>query len=633
MAKRTSSHLDIHKTISTDKSALTHASTTRKNTLSKGIEYDESKIKTLGSLEHIRLRSGMYIGRLGDGSNQDDGVYVLLKEVIDNSIDEFIMKNGNKIEITVDPNTKLMSVRDYGRGIPLGKVIECVSVINTGAKYNSEVFQFSVGLNGVGTKAVNALSSHFKVSSYRDGKYFSAVFGSGALLKKSQGSTQERDGTYVEFIPDASIFTEEISYDIEIIQHRLWNYAYLNTALTLVCNKEVFVSKHGLADLLKNELGDKEIYDVIRHQGENLEIAFTHMHGDNAASFSFVNGQYTADGGTHLSAFLEGLLRGINEFYNQIYSSADIREGLLAAISIKLQNPIFESQTKNKLGNTDIRTWIVQAVRDAVVDILYKDKSLSSKLSTKLEQNRKLRKELLAVRKEARDAARKVSIKVPNFRDCKIHRNDKDARKDETVIFITEGHSATGSIIPARNVYTQAIFSLRGKLANVVDGKRTKIYKDSELYNMMVALGIENNTDDLRFEKIIIATDADFDGFHIRNLLMTFFLTFFEELVVNNHLYILETPLFRVRNKKEQHYCYSLTERDTIIEKMGGTPEITRFKGLGEISPNEFGKFIGKDIKLVPVTIKTLKTIQSTLQFYMGKNTEERKIFMKEHLI
>lgn len=613
----------------------TKAESAKKSTSSekKPAEYDESKIKTLGSLEHIRLRSGMYIGRLGDGSNINDGVYVLLKEVIDNSIDEYIMGHGKKIEITVDHTSKCIAVRDYGRGIPLGKVIECVSVINTGAKYNSEVFQFSVGLNGVGTKAVNALSSYFKVSSFREGKYKSAVFKHGKIVEEKQGNTKETAGTYIEFIPDDTIFPPDYSYDMEIIHQRLWNYAHLNTGLILACNKESFVSKNGLADLLKNEVGTGEIYEIHRFQKDNLEFSFTHVHGDNAANFSFVNGQYTSDGGTHLSAFLEGLLRGINEFYSQNYSSSDLREGLLVAVSIKLQEPIFESQTKNKLGNTNIKTWIVQDTRDLVVDYLYKQKDFATKLSEKLEQNRKLRKELQEVRKEAREAAKKVSIKVPNFRDCKIHKDDKDPRKDETMIFITEGHSATGSIIPARNVYTQAIFSLRGKLANVVDGKRTKIYKDSELYNMMVALGIENSTDNLRFSKIIIATDADFDGFHIRNLLITFFLTFFEDLVVNNHLYILETPLFRVRNKKEQHYCYTITERDEIIAQMGGNPEITRFKGLGEISPSEFGNFIGADIKLIPVTIKTLKTIPQTLQFYMGKNTEERKKFMQENLI
>lgn len=608
---------------------------TASSSITQGIvaEYDESKVKTLGSLEHIRLRSGMYIGRLGDGTNHNDGVYILLKEIIDNSVDEYIMGHGNKIVISVNKSSKCISVRDYGRGIPLGKVIECVSVINTGAKYNNEVFQFSVGLNGVGTKAVNALSNYFMVKSHRDGKYMKAVFKQGVLIEEKQETSSEVNGTYIEFIPDDTIFPAEYSYDLEIIFQRLWNYAYLNTGLTLTCNKEIFVSKNGLSDLLRNEVGTKAMYDIIQFQKGHLELAFTHMQSDNTANFSFVNGQSTVDGGTHLSAFLEGLLRGVNEFYDQTYSSADIREGLLSAISIKLQNPVFESQTKNKLSNTDIKTWIVQDVRASIVDTLYKQKDVSTKLFSKLEQNRKLRKELLAVRKEAREAAKKVSIKVPNFRDCKIHKNDSDIQSQETMIFITEGHSATGSIIPARNVYTQAIFSLRGKLANVVDGKRAKIYKDSELYNMMVALGIEAGVDDLRFEKVVIATDADFDGFHIRNLLMTFFLTFFEELVIENHLYILETPLFRIRNKKEQHYCYSLAERDEIIANMGGTPELTRFKGLGEISPNEFGKFIGEDIKLVPVTIKTLKTIPHTLQFYMGKNTEERKLFMKENLL
>ena len=598
-----------------------------------GVVYDESKVKTLGSLEHIRLRSGMYIGKLGDGSDNNDGIYILLKEIIDNSIDEFIMKNGNKIEINIDEDGKKASVRDYGRGIPLGKVIECVSVINTGAKYNSDVFQFSVGLNGVGTKAVNALSTHFKVTSHRDGAYKTARFSKGVLVEELEGTTKERNGTYIEFIPDNTIFDKNYAYNLDIIHHRLWNYAYLNVGVTLICNRVAFTSKQGLYDLLQKEVGTKSVYEIVRHEKGHLEFAFTHMYNDNAASFSFVNGQYTVDGGTHLSAFLEGLLRGINDFYQQNYSAADLREGLLSAVSIKLQNPIFESQTKNKLGNTDIKQWIVQEVKDSVIDTLYKNQKFASTLSTKLEQNRTLRKELLSVRKEAREAAKKTSLKVPNFRDCKIHRKDKDILAQETMLFITEGHSASGSILPSRNVHTQAIFSLRGKLANVVDGKRTKIYKDSELYNMMVALGIENDTASLRFEKVVIATDADFDGFHIRNLLLTFFLTFFEELVVENHLYILETPLFRVRNEKHTHYCYSVAERDEIIATIGAKPEITRFKGLGEISPHEFGKFIGENIKLVPVSIKTLKSIPETLQFYMGKNTEERKQFMKNNLI
>lgn len=592
--------------------------------------YDESKIKTLGTLEHIRLRSGMYIGRIGDGSNQDDGIYVLLKEIIDNSIDEHIMGHGKKIQIFYDEKKKKIQVRDYGRGIPLGKVVECVSVINTGAKYNTDVFQFSVGLNGVGTKAVNALSSYFMICSVREGKYKKALFNKGKLIKETKGSTKEENGTLVEFIPDAEIF-KQYQFDIEIISRRLWNYAYLNPRLKLFLNQELYFSSNGLADLLESEVGEKAIYKVIRVQQKYLEFAFTHMHSDNLASFSFVNGQYTVDGGTHQSAFLEGLLRGINKYYDKSYGSGDLREGLVSAVSVKLENPIFESQTKNKLGNTEIRQSIIQQARDAVVDLLYKNKGFAKELLTKLEQNKKLRSELLSIRKKAREAAKKVSFKVPNFRDCKFHKDHKEMGA-ETMIFVTEGHSATGSIVPSRNVYTQAIFSLRGKLANVVNGTRAKIYKDSELYNLMVALGIENNEDDLRFEKIVIATDADFDGFHIRNLIMTFFLTFFETLVLKNHLYILETPLFRVRNKRELRYCYSAEERDQAVEELS-SPEVTRFKGLGEISPHEFGQFIGEDIKLVPVTIKKIKAIPELLQFYMGKNTDARKEFMKVNLL
>lgn len=601
-----------------------------KKTQEQNTQYDESKIRTLGSLEHIRLRSGMYIGRIGDGTNQDDGIYVLLKEIIDNSIDEHIMGCGKKIEIRFYEKEQKIQIRDYGRGIPLGKVIECVSVINTGAKYNTDVFQFSVGLNGVGTKAVNALSSRFFISSFRDKKYKSAVFSRGKLQEEKQGQTKEVNGTFTEFIPDTKIFPK-FSFDPEIICKRIWNYAYLNPGLELYYNDELFVSQHGLADLLKNEIGESALYSVIHTQDKHLEFAFTHIQSDNRICFSFVNGQYTVDGGTHLSAFLEGLLRGINEFYHKTYSSGDLREGLAAAVSVKLENPIFESQTKNKLGNTEIRQPIVQQTRDAVVDLLYKNKTFAKELLEKIEQNKKLRQELSSVRKEAREAAKKVSLKVPNFRDCKFHRDHKE-QGSETMIFVTEGHSATGSIVPSRNVYTQAIFSLRGKLANVVDGKRTKIYKDSELYNLMVVLGIENNDDNLRFEKVVIATDADFDGFHIRNLIITFFLTFFEDLVLHNHLYILETPLFRVRNKQKIRYCYTAEERDTAVKELS-SPEITRFKGLGEISPHEFGQFIGEDIKLEPVTIQTIKSLPKLLQFYMGKNTEERKEFMKKHLV
>ena len=590
--------------------------------------YDESKIKTLSSLEHIRLRSGMYIGRLGDGTNLDDGIYILIKEVIDNSIDEFIMGNGSKIVVNVEENR--VKIRDYGRGIPLGKVIDCVSIINTGAKYNDEVFQFSVGLNGVGTKAVNALSEYFRVISFRDGKYFEAIFKRGVLQKKRQGKTEkEADGTYVEFVPDSEIFGD-YNFNFEFIDQRVWNYAYLNSGLTLYLNKQKYESKNGLLDLLDSEVGETTVYDIGYHRSEKLEFAFAHTNTYGENYFSFVNGQYTSDGGTHQSAFREGFLKGVNEFYKKNYSGVDARDGLAGAVSIKLQNPVFESQTKNKLGNTEIRGWLVNEVKSGVVDFLHKNKTAAKKLEEKIINNEKLRKELNAVKKEAREAAKKVALKIPNLKDCKYHFGDK--KGDDSMIFITEGQSASGSIVSARDVYRQAVFSLRGKPFNVFGKSKAAIYKNEELFNLMMALGIENDIENLRYARLIIATDADYDGFHIRNLLMTFFLTYFEELVTAGHVYILETPLFRVRNKKETIYCYNNKERDEASEKLSG-PEITRFKGLGEISPKEFGQFIGEDMRLVKVSVKTMKDIPETLEFFMGKNTPSRRSFIMENLI
>jgi len=591
-------------------------------------EYDESKIKTLSSLEHIRLRTGMYIGRLGDGTNFDDGIYVLLKEVIDNSIDEFIMGHGKQIHVQVSGD--LVKVRDFGRGIPLGKVIECVSVINTGAKYNDEVFQFSVGLNGVGTKAVNALSSKFRILSFRDGKYFEAVFQQGTLKSKRNGRTsKEKDGTYVEFQPDPEIFGE-FSFNPEFIEQRLWNYAYLNSGLILYFNKQKIVSQNGLYDLLYAEVGDDTIYDIGFCRREHLEFSFTHTRNYGESYFSFVNGQFTSDGGTHLSAFKEGILKGVNEFFKKNYAAMDVREGIAGAISVKLKSPIFESQTKNKLGNTEIRSWIVQEVRSGFVDFLHKNKEAAKKLEDKIINNEKLRKELNAVKKEAREAAKKIAIKIPNLKDCKYHLGDKDG--ENSMIFITEGQSASGSMVSSRDVYTQAIFSLRGKPQNVYGKKLSALYKNEELYNMMMALGIENEIENLRYGKIIIATDADHDGFHIRNLLLTFFLNYFEELVLAGRIYILETPLFRVRNKKETRYCYNITERNEAVEALS-SPEVTRFKGLGEISPKEFGQFIGEDMRLVEVNVRSIKRMQNTLEFFMGRNTPERREFIMENLI
>ncbi|MFP4067609.1 MAG: DNA topoisomerase IV subunit B [Spirochaetaceae bacterium] len=596
---------------------------------SSATTYDESKIRTLTSLEHIRLRTGMYIGRLGDGTSLDDGIYVLLKEVIDNAVDEFIMGYGDTIRIVV--NDELVKVRDYGRGIPLGKVVECVSVINTGAKYSDEVFQFSVGLNGVGTKAVNALSSHFRVVSFRQGKYTEAVFARGEKVSQRSGKApKEKDGTYVEFTPDSEIFGE-YHYQDDFIEQRLWNYACLNSGLSLYLGKKKFHSKNGLYDLLKAEVGNEAVYEIGHYRNKQLEFAFTSTNNYGETHFSFVNGQFTSDGGTHLSAFREGLLKGVNEFYKKNYSGVDVREGVAGAVAVKLQNPVFESQTKNKLGNTEIRGWIVSEVREAVNDFLHKNADAARALEDKIVRNEKLRKELNAVRKEAKEAAKKVALKIPNLKDCKYHLQD-GAKGRNSTIFITEGPSAAGSMVSARDVYRQAIFALRGKPQNMYARKRADIYKNEELFNMMMALGIENDVENLRYDRIVIATDADHDGFHIRNLLLTFFLNYFEELVVANRIFILETPLYRVRNKKETVYCYSDAERVAALERLPGA-ETTRFKGLGEISPAEFGQFIGEDIRLVPVNIKSIKNVQKTLGFYMGKNTPERRTFIMENLV
>jgi len=604
--------------------------------------YDESKIKTLSSLEHIRLRTGMYIGRLGDGSNPDDGIYVLLKEVIDNGIDEFIMGNGKLIETAVKdidkPGAATVKVRDFGRGIPLGKLVECVSVINTGAKYNDDVFQFSVGLNGVGTKAVNALSVYFRVAAVRNGEFAEAIFERGKLKSERKGKLKEntKDGTLVEFTPDPEIFKSYV-FNKEFIEKRMQNYAYLNAGLTLAFNGKHFVSKRGLYDLLSEETGEDSLYPLGYYRGEHspngqLEIAFTHTNNYGEEYFSFVNGQFTSDGGTHLSAFKEGFLKGIQTYYKKDYRSEDVREGTTAAVAIKLKNPVFESQTKNKLGNSDIRAWVVQEVRNAVEDWLHKNPEAGKKLEQKIIANESLRTELNAVKKEAREAAKKIALKIPKLKDCKYHLEDgKDG--EESTIFITEGDSAAGSIVSSRDVMTQAIFALRGKVENVYGKKRAAIYKNEELFNMMMALGIDNDIEGLRYGRIVIATDADFDGFHIRNLLLTFFLSYFEELVTAGHVFILETPLFRVRTKKETRYCYTEKERDEASAALGSQSEITRFKGLGEISPKEFGQFIGEDMRIVPVSVNTLKQVPQVLNFYMGKNTPERRDYIMKNLI
>lgn len=595
-------------------------------------QYDESTVKTLDALAHIRLRSGMYIGRLGDGSSPDDGIYVMLKEVVDNSIDEFIMKHGSKIIIQVDEVSGLVSVRDYGRGIPLGKVIDCVSQINTGAKYNDDVFQFSVGLNGVGTKAVNALSSHFMVRSHRDGEYLEASFSQGILKGQKKGKTSEPNGTYVEFIPDTEIF-KKYRFQKEYMLKRIWHYAYLNTGLTLSINGELITSKNGLLDLLNAEVTDDRLYEPLHYRGQFLEFAFLHTHSYGESYFSFVNGQYTSDGGTHLSAFREGLLKGVNEFSKKNFQGVDVREGIVGTILVRVKDPIFESQTKNKLGNTDIRAPLVQEVKDAVVTLLHKHPDIANSIIERIVFNEKLRKELAAVKKEAKEKQKKISFKIPKLRDSKYHAQDAAPHGDRTMIFLTEGDSASASIVASRDPLTQAVFSLRGKPLNVYGMKLDQLYKNEEMFNLMSALNIEDDIENLRYNKVILATDADVDGMHIRNLLITFFLTYFEGLVLNGHLHILETPLFKVRNKEKTLYCYSEDERDQAIKSLKGGIEITRFKGLGEISPNEFKQFIDKDIRLVPVSIHAFSEVKPTLEFYMGKNTPERKQFIMHNLI
>lgn len=594
------------------------------------VAYDENAIKTLSSLDHIRLRPGMYIGRLGNGNHRDDGIYVLVKEVVDNAIDEFIMGNGDRVQIQLEGDR--IRVRDYGRGIPLGKVVECVSVINTGAKYNDDVFQFSVGLNGVGTKAVNALASSFVVRSHREGQYKEARFEQGALVHEEEGATAEPNGTWVEFVADADVFGA-YHYNLEFLNRRFAYYAYLNAGLTLEFNGEVFYSDKGLYDLLQHEVESEKLYDPIYYKGNRIEFALTHTQAYGDDYLSFVNGQYTSDGGTHLSAFKEGILKGVNEFAKKTFQADDVREGLAGAIAIKIKDPVFESQTKNKLGNTDLKAWIVQEVKREVEDYLYKNPEVAQIILDKVSLNERIRKELQGIKKLVKEKAKKVAVKVPKLKDCKYHFGGKHPRGEESMIFITEGQSASGSIVMSRDVMTQAVFSLKGKPVNAYGAKRNLLYENEELYNIVQALGIEDNVDNLRYNKVILATDADVDGMHIRNLMLTIFLHFFEALVLRGHLYILETPLFRVRNPKETIYCYSEAEKEKAQTKLGKGAEITRFKGLGEISPQEFGQFIGPDMRLLPVSVREKHEIPRLLAFYMGKNTVERKQYIMENLV
>ena len=637
-ASKTTTKTAAKKTADVKKASVKKASVPEKKTVSavKASSarkvYDESQIKHLDALEHIRLRSGMYIGRLGDGSNQNDGIYVLLKEVIDNSIDEFIMGYGKKIDVSVKDNR--VKVRDYGRGITLGKVVECVSEINTGAKYNDDVFQFSVGMNGVGTKAVNALSSYFRVVSVRDGECFEAIFEKGKLLNSRKGKLKEKqpNGTFFEFVPDADIFGK-YNYNLEFVEKRMWNYAYLNEGLTIRFNGQDYHSNNGLFDLLNKEIEDTSLYPIGSYVGQHLRFAFTHTNGYGENHFSFVNGQYTTDGGTHLNAFKEGFVKGINDFYGTNYKAEDVREGMAAAVLVKVKDPVFESQTKNKLGNTDVRAWIVPEVQSGLNDWLHKNPEAAKKIEEKIKANEKLRTELSAVKKEAKEAAKKISIRIPKLKDCKYHVQDGNKGAD-SMIFITEGDSATGTMTHSRDASFQAIFSLRGKPENMYGKKQSEIYKNDELYQLMMALGIETDVENLKYERIIIATDADNDGYHIRNLVMTFFLGYFEELVTTGRVFILETPLFRVRNKKENIYCYSEEERDKAQAKLGKGAETTRFKGLGEINPSEFRQFINPEtMHLTPVEISQLKTVPQLLNFYMGKNTPERRAFIEKHLL
>ncbi|HLS38521.1 MAG TPA: DNA topoisomerase IV subunit B [Sphingobacterium bovisgrunnientis] len=599
--------------------------------------YNEDSIRSLDWKEHIRLRPGMYIGKLGDGSAYDDGIYVLLKEVMDNSIDEFVMGAGRTIDITVTENK--VSVRDYGRGIPIGSVVDVVSKINTGGKYDSKAFQKSVGLNGVGTKAVNALSTSFTVQSYREGKTRIATFSKGELQTDEQKDTTQRNGTSVTFYPDDSIF-KHYKYRIEFVENMIWNYVFLNSGLTINFNGQKFVSENGLKDLLERNVDTEGMrYPIIHLKGEDIEIAMTHGQQYGEDYYSFVNGQHTTQGGTHQAAFREAVVKTIREFYKKDFDASDVRASIISAIAIKVQEPVFESQTKTKLGSQSVgpegptvRTFINDFVKKALDDYLHKDSATAEALLKRIMQSERERKDIAGIKKLANERAKKASLHNRKLRDCKVHYGDKSDRNLETTLFITEGDSASGSITKSRDVQTQAVFSLRGKPLNCYGLTKKIVYENEEFNLLQHALNIEDGMDGLRYNNIVIATDADVDGMHIRLLMMTFFLQFFPDLVKAGHVYILQTPLFRVRNKRETIYCYSDQERFDAINKLGGKPEITRFKGLGEISPSEFGQFIGEDIKLEPVILNKDNKLPQILEYYMGKNTPDRQRHIVDNL-
>ena len=601
--------------------------------------YDEDSIKSLDWKEHIRMRPGMYIGKLGDGSAFDDGIYVLIKEVMDNCIDEFMMGAGKRIDVNVKDG--IVSVRDFGRGIPLGKVLDVVSKINTGGKYDSEAFKKSIGLNGVGSKAVNALSNNFKVSSFRDGQVKTVEFSRGEIIKDHKlTKSNEPNGTYVEFRPDDSIF-KKYHYVHEYIDKMVWNYAFLNAGLTLTLNGAEYKSENGLKDLLEKNLTGEILYPIIHMRGDDIEIAMTHSDEHFSEEYySYVNGQYTTQGGTHQAAFREAVVKTIREFYKKEFDPTDVRKSIVAAISIRVQEPVFESQTKTKLGSQEIapggqsiRSFVGDFIKGQLDNYLHKNPDVAKAIEAKIQANEHERKELSGIQKLARERAKKSSLHNKKLRDCRVHLDDaKNPRAHETTIFICEGDSASGSITKTRDVNTQAVFSLKGKPLNCFGLGKKIVYENEEFNLLQAALNIEEGLDDLRYNNVVIATDADVDGMHIRLLLLTFFLQFFPDLVKNGHVFILQTPLFRVRNKKETAYCYSDEERRAAIAKLGPKPEITRFKGLGEISPDEFKHFIGKDIRLEPVLLDQQASIQQLLNYYMGKNTPERQEFIIENL-